>query len=722
MDESILPLLQITKDPSEKAALVAEFVLSSLPERLALLARRCVVLHWFDLPLAKVLLQDISLTEDEIDALYRQLLTLPFIEELPWGAAFQDLTREGLLKHYAHVQPELLKTSARLAAPIYAARGIDDKLAAEALFCYMIAGDQEAYLTLFDTLLRHASHHEDWQYIDALFSLRDEARRLSFVSPFPISEEQLLLRDLVFAVQEIQAEIQHIDAHEANRTKETWTYISRGTRYAFEGHLKQAQASYNKALQLNPRLIPTYAARGVVAMAQDDYPQALRDFTTALESDADNLFLLQKQGTALNESDYPAEALAVYEHILRLDSNIPVAYREKGKALTKLERYEDALAAYEQSIFLDAYDAEAYAGKSVVLSRLRRYPEAQIAREIAERLRPEVPLKEEEAKQVSTPRKLPIGLINAEMVFRPRQQPTRNRQSIFPPFLERSLAVFVVALIIVAASILFPVIQLTSTGSGRPNATATANAYSTAPAISKAASKARATATAIAAATATAQANAQATASAAATATAQATAIASAIAGNPNPYPPGRGILALDDALSDNSKGNNWDSNSPNCAFTGGTYHVSAPNISSLATCIARSTNFSNFAYEVQMTIIKGDTGGILFRADATNNTYYVFYVSQTGRYELVLCPGTTCHDIIATAPSPAINQGLNKPNLLAVVALGNVLTLYVNHQQVAQVTDSTFNQGQIGLVASAFATAGHPTEVMYSNVRVWPL
>ena len=255
-------------------------------------------------------------------------------------------------------------------------------------------------------------------------------------------------------------------------------------------------------------------------------------------------------------------------------------------------------------------------------------------------------------------------------------------------------------------------------------ATARTKAASRATAVSKATAtaKARATATAIAAATATAQANAQATVSAAATATAQATAIASAIAGNPNPYLPGRGILALDDALSDNSKGNNWDSNSPNCAFIGGTYHVSAPDIHTPTSCFARSTNFGDFAYEVQMTIIKGDTGGILFRANATNNTYYIFYVSQAGRYELFLCPGTTCHDIIATAPSPAIIQGLNKPNLLAVVALGTTLTLYVNHQQVGQVTDSTFNHGQIGLVAHAFATAGHPTEVMYSNVKVWTL
>src|SRR6266852_3872682 len=112
-------------------------------------------------------------------------------------------------------------------------------------------------------------------------------------------------------------------------------------------------------------------------------------------------------------------------------------------------------------------------------------------------------------------------------------------------------------------------------------------------------------------ATVTAQANVTATAIAATTATAQAvnanaTATASVIAANPDPYPPGGGTLALLDPLHDNSQGHNWDTNATNCAFSGGTYHVSAPGTPFFASCAARSTNFSNFIYEVQMTIIKG--------------------------------------------------------------------------------------------------------------------
>ncbi len=254
--------------------------------------------------------------------------------------------------------------------------------------------------------------------------------------------------------------------------------------------------------------------------------------------------------------------------------------------------------------------------------------------------------------------------------------------------------------------------------------TAQANAAATFAAATASAAKA-ATVRAKTKATATAQANVTATAIAATTATAQAananaTATASVIAANPDPYPPGAGMLALLDPLHDNSQSHNWATNTTNCAFTGGAYHVSAPDIHVFASCAAQSTNFSNFAYEVQMQIIKGDVGGIIFRADTAHNTFYRLHVTDTGNYELLLCSGNTCHAIIATASSPAIHKGLNQVNLVAVVAIGNSITLYVNKQQIASVTDGTYSHGAVGVTASAFIANGHPTEVVYSNAKVW--
>jgi serine/threonine protein kinase len=214
-------------------------------------------------------------------------------------------------------------------------------------------------------------------------------------------------------------------------------------------------------------------------------------------------------------------------------------------------------------------------------------------------------------------------------------------------------------------------------------------------------------------------ASATATAQTMATAAANASATASFIAANPNPYPPRSGTLVLYDPLRDDSSGSGWDKGSKICAFIAGAYHVSATNTSHLVHCFAQATSFSNFAYEVQMTIIKGDVGGMIFRADSANNTYYSFFVAQNGYYSLYAC--TPCKSLVSRF-SPSINRGLNKTNLLAVVAMGTTITLYANHQQLASVTDSRYNLGQIGLIASPGPNTRNPTEVVYSNAKVWPL
>ena len=67
---------------------------------------------------------------------------------------------------------------------------------------------------------------------------------------------------------------------------------------------------------------------------------------------------------------------------------------------------------------------------------------------------------------------------------------------------------------------------------------------------------------------------------------------------------------------------------------------------------------------------------------------------------------------------TPAIHTGLNQANTLAVVAQGNTFDLYVNDEKVDSVSDSTYSQGEIGVLAAN--QAGNGTEVVFSNAMVW--
>ena len=207
-----------------------------------------------------------------------------------------------------------------------------------------------------------------------------------------------------------------------------------------------------------------------------------------------------------------------------------------------------------------------------------------------------------------------------------------------------------------------------------------------------------------------------------ATAQAQASATAAVIAANPDPY--GGGTLALYDPLRDNNSDYGWEVGNDNqggsCGFTGGTLHVSEAITGHNFLCPV-SRDFSNFAFEVQMMIIKGDAGGLVFRVNNAGNKFYSFIVGQDGSYILGLYVNTNGNYSrpLVSGTSSAIHQGLSQTNVIAVVAKGNTITLYANRQQIASVTDSNYSHGQVGVVAYPFNAS---TEVVYSNAKVWIL
>ena len=63
------------------------------------------------------------------------------------------------MKRYNLTQPELLRSGARLSAPVYESRNEDKKIEAEAVFCYLVAGNQHEAILLLNKLLEQASGH-----------------------------------------------------------------------------------------------------------------------------------------------------------------------------------------------------------------------------------------------------------------------------------------------------------------------------------------------------------------------------------------------------------------------------------------------------------------------------------------------------------------------------------------------------------------------------------
>jgi len=250
--------------------------------------------------------------------------------------------------------------------------------------------------------------------------------------------------------------------------------------------------------------------------------------------------------------------------------------------------------------------------------------------------------------------------------------------------------------------------KIAASGTATTAQTATAQAATTQTATAATATSSAVTATAIASATAVAV-----------------TATASAVAGTATAAAYQAlievGTPALIDALRDNNQGHQWDDqlfpDGTGCTFTGQSYHDFVPGKDSISPCFARATDFKNFSYQIQLRIVKGNRGGIIFRANHNDGTFYCFYIDGIGGYGLEIYKNATLSDTLSAGPDSSVHTGPNQSNLIAVAANGDVLDLYINMKHIATVKDSTYDHGEIGVFAQSTI---NPTEVIFSDAQVW--
>lgn len=212
----------------------------------------------------------------------------------------------------------------------------------------------------------------------------------------------------------------------------------------------------------------------------------------------------------------------------------------------------------------------------------------------------------------------------------------------------------------------------------------------------------------------------QATANAAATSTVQAQATAQAYK---NTYKQATGgTPALNDALNAQS-GSQWDETSGtngSCAFSSGSYHSSIPNTGYFQPCYAENTSYSNFAFQVDMTITKGDEGGIIFRADNVNDKFYLFRINVDGHYNLYLYvsnQGSQAQQLVGGSTN--LMKPVGQSNEITLVAQGTSLVFYLNQQYLASTADGTYSAGKIGVFGES---STQPTDTAFSNAKVWTL
>ena len=171
---------------------------------------------------------------------------------------------------------------------------------------------------------------------------------------------------------------------------------------------------------------------------------------------------------------------------------------------------------------------------------------------------------------------------------------------------------------------------------------------------------------------------------------------------------------------------NNWGDDHPDpsgnstCEFAGGNYHVKAA-AGYIETCLARATNFSNLAFQVEMRIVSGHSGGLVLRSDANDSGYY-FRISTDGTFlgrSVLVKQNTDYYTPLFAGQSPAVKAGNDQFNQITVIAQGSELYMYINQQFATKISDGTYTSGRIGVFTDSDANGA---EILFRNAQVWKL
>ena len=346
-----------------------------------------------------------------------------------------------------------------------------------------------------------------------------------------------------------------------------------------------------------------------------------------------------------------------------------------------------------------------------------------------------------------------VSLLNSTTIENtlPEQSINRNQMpnNHRPGFSSGKIMILALVLLLIAGSIgLFFVNMARQNANAQENATATSLANSTLIAstatssaqdatTAQAQAQVNATATAQARASATAMAQAQANATATAQVretaiviagmTATAGAQARATAGVLQTATSGQPAYqdALNDATNADTVAAKWDQDTK-CIFAPDGYHEKED--TNWHMCEEATNTYQNVAITVNVRILSGLTGGLLFRVskDAIGEySGYLFEINSIGQYRIAFF---SQHLTVLSftylknwTTSPALKQGPAASNTLQVIARGVTLLFYVNGVfLVPPETDSTYSSGDIAFYATS---DGQTTaDVVYSNINVYPI
>ncbi|MDA0591683.1 MAG: tetratricopeptide repeat protein, partial [Planctomycetota bacterium] len=141
-------------------------------------------------------------------------------------------------------------------------------------------------------------------------------------------------------------------------------------------HFDAALASYDRALELDPKYAFAWNNRGIALRNLGRFEESLASYDRALELDPERSVAWNNRGIAIRDLGRFEESLASYDRALELDPKYVLAWNNRGIALRKLGRFEESLASCDRALELAPEHAFAWNNRGSALQNVGRLEES----------------------------------------------------------------------------------------------------------------------------------------------------------------------------------------------------------------------------------------------------------------------------------------------------------------------------------------------------------
>lgn len=140
-----------------------------------------------------------------------------------------------------------------------------------------------------------------------------------------------------------------------------------GRAYAATGQTAKALEQFNKCIELFPKDLDAYLARGACYEGADKWQKALDQYIAVLGMDRNNYDAMVGQASCLMNLNKPDQALALLNHVLAAKADNPQALRIRALLYSSTKHSDNAIADINKAIALKPSDHEAYLDRTAIM-------------------------------------------------------------------------------------------------------------------------------------------------------------------------------------------------------------------------------------------------------------------------------------------------------------------------------------------------------------------